>query len=477
MKILLHSCCRFRLVAKGCLVLLLVSLSSPSLAETPMCQMLVCTIVGTEGDDRLSGTRGDDVICGLGGNDVLAGRAGDDLICGGAGDDLLDGGKGNDILVGGPGADTLRGNSGKDSMFDYQGDNTTDAGGEDETLQTTTSSVTSESTQRFSTSDNTIYAPDGSVFEARGVNIFPWHMTERDIDGIVDCWKFNLVRLHSWILPRMTSPWKDHLVFIDEPRLFDPNQSEFRTYDIAPLIDAYTARGIVVVIDIHDLIGQYFVGQDLADYLQFAEQLANRYKDNPYVWFDIHNEPGSWDGQNLDFTEWRTQMPLILDTVRAIAPDMMLIVSGAAWGQDTGPHWGHALVDPDKSALLANSDIIQGYDKLIATYHMYDQWTFGADRVRDFVDKLLAASDAPIFVGEYGSDNGGDTLSAAEYLHQLVDIPEYARVGRSVWTWSAHDANDLVAEGDGSGYRVDSCAVPSNLTLLGQLVWDDNHGL
>ena len=37
-----------------------------------------CTIVGTDGDDRLSGTGGDDVICGLGGDDVLRGRAGDD---------------------------------------------------------------------------------------------------------------------------------------------------------------------------------------------------------------------------------------------------------------------------------------------------------------------------------------------------------------------------------------------------------------
>src|SRR5690606_5677718 len=29
-----------------------------------------CTIVGTDGDDRLVGTDGDDVICGLGGDDV-----------------------------------------------------------------------------------------------------------------------------------------------------------------------------------------------------------------------------------------------------------------------------------------------------------------------------------------------------------------------------------------------------------------------
>lgn len=49
----------------------------------------LCTIVGTDGDDRLIGTPGDDVICGFGGDDIIDGRGGNDLILGGPGVDSL----------------------------------------------------------------------------------------------------------------------------------------------------------------------------------------------------------------------------------------------------------------------------------------------------------------------------------------------------------------------------------------------------
>lgn len=328
---------------------------------------------------------------------------------------------------------------------------------------------------RFTTSDNTVFAPDGSLYEIKGVNIFPWAIGQHDVTGIVDCWQFNTVRLHSWILPRMTSPWKDHIVYVDQPLIFSPSQTQFRTYDIAPLIETYTSQNIVVIVDIHELLGGYFQGQDLTDYLVFLQDFVTKYKDNPYVWIDLHNEPGNWEGLSGDYTEWRTESALLMDTVRAISPDMMMIVSGTAWGQDTGPTWTGADVVPAQSALLSNTDLIQGYDNLIVTFHMYDQWKFSFSRVQNYVDALFAAMDAPVFVGEYGSQNFDSTLPASQFLHQLVQQPGYERVGRSVWTWSAWDMNDLTSTGDGSGYLIDSCTSPQNLTALGQLVWDDNH--
>lgn len=45
----------------------------------------------------------------------------------------------------------------------------------------------------------------------------------------------------------------------------------------------------------------------------------------------------------------------------------------------------------------------------------------------------------------------------------------------NAWIWAASDPNDLVTEQDGSGYRVDSCEVPTNLTPFGQMAWDDNQ--
>jgi len=68
-------------------------------------RLLRCTIVGTNGPDRLVGTRHRDVICGLGGAD---------LIVGGRGDDVLSGGPGNDFLRPGAGRDRVLGDAGND---------------------------------------------------------------------------------------------------------------------------------------------------------------------------------------------------------------------------------------------------------------------------------------------------------------------------------------------------------------------------
>jgi hypothetical protein len=68
-------------------------------------RLLRCTIVGTNGPDRLVGTGRRDVICGLGGADVLVGRGGDDVLSGGPGNDYLLPGQGRDRVLGDAGND------------------------------------------------------------------------------------------------------------------------------------------------------------------------------------------------------------------------------------------------------------------------------------------------------------------------------------------------------------------------------------
>jgi uncharacterized repeat protein (TIGR01451 family) len=91
---------------------------------------VVCTHMGTSGDDVLRGTHGKDVLCGLGGDDTIHGLGGDDLIMGGSGSDVITAGSGTDRIYGGDGADTeyggwgtdrLLGGAGNDSMNGNQG--------------------------------------------------------------------------------------------------------------------------------------------------------------------------------------------------------------------------------------------------------------------------------------------------------------------------------------------------------------------
>lgn len=75
-----------------------------------------CTVVGTDGADRLNGRPGDDVICSFGGNDTINGGTGDDRILAGAGNDRVLGGAGADTIFGEEGADDIDGGPGADSL-------------------------------------------------------------------------------------------------------------------------------------------------------------------------------------------------------------------------------------------------------------------------------------------------------------------------------------------------------------------------
>ena len=96
---------------------------------------VVCTIVGTSGNNTLNGTAKKDVICGLGGNDTIKGLGGDDIIDGGTGNDVVNAGDGNDTVYGGVGDDKLRGDAGNDSFYGDDGNDTLTGGDGNDTLR------------------------------------------------------------------------------------------------------------------------------------------------------------------------------------------------------------------------------------------------------------------------------------------------------------------------------------------------------
>ncbi|HEX6117781.1 MAG TPA: calcium-binding protein [Solirubrobacterales bacterium] len=76
-----------------------------------------CTIVGTEGDDRIVGTKRTDIVCALGGDDVVKTKGGPDVIDAANGNDTARGGKKADLLLGLKGKDRLIGSKGADRLL------------------------------------------------------------------------------------------------------------------------------------------------------------------------------------------------------------------------------------------------------------------------------------------------------------------------------------------------------------------------
>jgi Ca2+-binding RTX toxin-like protein len=108
------------------------------LQRDALCRGLPATVVGTDGDDRLSGTPGDDVIVGGRGDDAIRGLGGDDVLCGDRGTDRLDGGEGDDRVYGGlnglqqPDPDNAPDNVG-DDLVGGPGDDLLDPGWDEKT--------------------------------------------------------------------------------------------------------------------------------------------------------------------------------------------------------------------------------------------------------------------------------------------------------------------------------------------------------
>ncbi|MEQ4301069.1 M91 family zinc metallopeptidase [Plantactinospora sp. B6F1] len=84
---------------------------------------------GQGGDDLLSGGRGNDVVYGLSGNDNISGGEGEDYLEGATGDDTVHGGAGRDIVSGGRDNDRLDGGSGDDVLYAGHGRDTISGGG------------------------------------------------------------------------------------------------------------------------------------------------------------------------------------------------------------------------------------------------------------------------------------------------------------------------------------------------------------
>ena len=327
---------------------------------------------------------------------------------------------------------------------------------------TPTPVVSSNSEQPgFTVKGTKIYDPAGQEFVIQGVNInglnwvWPRDMTQ-DADSIATCWKFNLVRVNSLLLPQDGPKWPDN-------------------NDLDKLVAEFTKRKVVVMFEAHDRTGGYFADSDLTTLVNWYKQLAQKYKDNPYVWFDVMNEPGA--ASSPDQATWLNVHQQVISAIRDQASaSNMILVEGSAWGQDAGAWNSDPVPKANSSILQDGSNLItfngKTYNNIAFSIHAYDQWKFGDARLADYLDRVLAQNLA-IVVGEYGVRNANqDTSQATESMFN-VTVPR--KIGRVVWHWFGGDENDLTTTNNGGGWYINSCTNPTNLTWLGQKVWSDTH--
>jgi hypothetical protein len=238
--------------------------------------------------------------------------------------------------------------------------------------------LTRPATGQFEVVDGRVFDPDGVQFVPVGTNMNgPGSFFGEPTDGkaglLQDGWAFNLVRL---VMCEPTGCEANHYVA--------PAND-----DLDAIVAEYTSRHIVVLLDYQQLDpGKQATADDIAGARAFWIDKAQRYRDNPYVWFNLYNEPESrvhdWQADlpwNAFQSRWWDQHVQVLAAVRQAGAQNMVVVDDAQTGQGTVGWFDIGNPSADDSAVISlGAQLVQADSahRTMFSMHAYDFWGWPA---------------------------------------------------------------------------------------------------
>jgi endoglucanase len=257
-------------------------------------------------------------------------------------------------------------------------------------------------------------------------------------------------------------------------------------------VNLLTASGMYVLLDLHwsAPAGQLATGQQAMPNTSYSEEfwrsVANRFKNNPMVLFDLFNEPipnnnandgtdaaamRSWScwrdggaGGNCDSTlslsvgtsmsgSQAVGMQALVDAVRSTGAQNVIVLGGIQWANTIWSNssrnlWTYRPNDP--------------LGQLVASLHSYDG-TWCPDTACFDREVTPIAANMPVIVGEFGNGGGATPLNA------LMSWADAHGVGYLAWTWSVSSSGfsqyKLIQSWDGTPNDFGQ-VVKSHLALL-----------
>ena len=300
---------------------------------------------------------------------------------------------------------------------DGDGDATGDGDGDGTTTTTTTGDgdPPPRAPGGYYVLGNAIYDGDDQVHVFRGMDrpSLEWNpegegIGQSDIQ-LMASWNANVVRIAI-----------NQGFWLEGSTVYSPGYRE----RVDQMVAWSEAAGMDVILDLHwSDRGDFGVTpgqQRMADVNSrtFWEQVAERYKDDGRVFFELYNEPhdvawfvwlnGGDSGDGFDVVG----MQELYDTVRGVGADNLVLVGGLNYAYDLSGVPTHR---------------VEGYN-IVYVSHPYD---FGDKQPSDWEEDwgFLAETD-PIFVTEFGSFDCNPS-----YSQQLIDYSEQRGLSWSAWAW------------------------------------------
>jgi mannan endo-1,4-beta-mannosidase len=317
-----------------------------------------------------------------------------------------------------------------------------------------------------------IIDPDGNEFIPRGVNVqgmkwvWPGNIVPQ-ADLIINAWKFNIIRVNCRLYDGF---WNGQNVSIN---------AHYQTIEsMQAIVDAFTPHKVVVKFEFHDRTGSYYAGNDLEDLKDAFREMSDRWGDNPYVWFNIMNEPG---GSSPDLNQWVNMHREVIQVIRdEMLADNVIVIDAHYWGQDIGVWNANPVPEGNSSILSRGHDLLnfndKTYENIMFSFHIYDQWNRGTPeqiefKLHDYIVRVKEKGFA-LMIGEFGTNRQDGSLYFPDAFIATMKVAPAHGIGLIWWHWYGGDALKLTTTGNGNGGNINSTTNPTNLTWPGQMFWD-----
>jgi aryl-phospho-beta-D-glucosidase BglC (GH1 family) len=313
---------------------------------------------------------------------------------------------------------------------------------------------------------------NGKTVQLRGVNVSdlesvavmgwntsnPWDNGKPQWPALAS-WKINAVRF-----PLNEASWLDYTCVDSNNKQVNPDPGNNYKQTVEETVAEATAAGFYVILDLHwsapsNICPQWQNAMADADHSPaFWTAIANTFKDNPAVIFEMFNEPFLPETES-GWSTWLNGGPYnlvgnpgsssatwqvageqqLIQAVRTTGATNVILVGGLAYSNDLTGWPTHTPQDP------------QG--QLGAAWHTYSN--------NPYVDVVSAGSstvnmvsavsaNVPVAITEIGDVDGpGTTPGFAEAMLPFADKAGYSYFG---WTWNVwgQSANDLILDASGT---------------------------
>ena len=242
-----------------------------------------------------------------------------------------------------------------------------------------------------------------------GMHWFPQYVNQNAFQTLRDDWGINMVRLVCY--PRDGGS-------VGYLTGGDSTKQRLDTL-IQNGVDYATKLGMYALVDWH--VHAYNPNEYLKEAKTFFTKYATMYKDHDNVLYEICNEPTGTNWYSGNGKDLYTYCSEVIETIRAIDPDAIIICGTNTWSQDV-----------DQVAAKPMKDL--GFKNIMYTFHFYSA-THGENLMKKV--RQATKDGTPIFVTEFGicSADGNGSYDA-ENADRWIALLDELNISFACWSYS-----------------------------------------